>query len=178
MHLQQLRGDADRVHVRELALLGAGADRRVALDVLDRAKPGADRAAHVGDGRVALEVDEHRVLVAVGQREGGASGRPSPVRLPTHSIPRSSPSGTGAPMRSSQRRRPRAWLQRWTRGLQPPETGVAPAGRPYRSKALASMSPGTSLSGKIAGRSIAPVASTIRFARIRQSRRPRSTAIA
>ena len=26
-------------------------------------------------------------------------------------------------MRSSQRSRPRAWLQRWTRGLQPPETG-------------------------------------------------------
>ena len=113
-----------------------------------------------------------------GSEKAGASGNPSPVRLPTHSIPGSSPSGTGAPMRSSQRRRPRAWLQRWTRGLQPPDTGVAPAGRPYRSKAFASISPGTSLSGKIGGRSIAPVASTIRFARIRQTRLPCSTAIA
>ena len=75
VHLQQLRGDADRVDVGELALLGAGADRRVALDVLDRAQAGADRAAHVGDGRVALEVDEHRVLVAVRQREGGRVGQ-------------------------------------------------------------------------------------------------------
>ena len=78
MHLQQFCRDADRVHVRELALLGAGADRRVALDVLDGAKPGADRAAHVGDGRVALEIDEHRVLVAVRQREGGRVGQPLP----------------------------------------------------------------------------------------------------
>ena len=59
-----------------------------------------------------------------------------------------------------------------------PTPRVAPAGRPYSSKAFASISPGTSLSGKIAGRSIAPVASTIRFARIRQTRLPCSTAIA
>ena len=92
---------------------------------------------------------------------------------PTHSTPRSSPSGTGAPMRSSQRSRPPRWLQRCTRGHQPPETGrdaVGPAVRLVRRSA--SIVPGRSLSAKSSGRSIAPVASTIRCARIRQSAPP------
>ena len=69
MDAEQLGDDADRVHVRRLPLVGARADRRVPLDVLDRGEAGAERAAEVGDGGVALEVDEHRLLVAVRQRE-------------------------------------------------------------------------------------------------------------
>ncbi len=70
MDAEQLGGDSDRVHVRRLALVGAGADRREALHVLDRAQARADRAAYIGDRGVALQVDEAHVLVAVGQREG------------------------------------------------------------------------------------------------------------
>ena len=76
MHAEQLCGDAERDDVRELPLLGAGADRREALDVLDRAQSRADGAPDVCDGRVALEVDEHRVLVAVRDRERRRVGQP------------------------------------------------------------------------------------------------------
>ena len=112
-------------------------------------RPGADRAADVGDGRVALEVDERRVLVAVGQRErrrvrearaGDAAGDTRP--------PRSSPSGTGAPMRSSQRSRPRAWLQRWTRGLQPPVTGGHAVGVAVRRGRAGEHQPGAVVVGE------------------------------
>ena len=85
-----------------------------------RPAPTARRMSATVD--VALEVDERGVLVVVGSANGGASGRPAPVDAAGDSTVASSPSGTGAPMRSSQRSRPRAWLQRWTRGLQPPLT--------------------------------------------------------
>ena len=48
----------EAMHARGLALVVRGADGRVALDVLDRAQPGADGAGDVGDRRVALQVDE------------------------------------------------------------------------------------------------------------------------
>ena len=136
---------------------------RVALDMLDGAQPGSERAPEVGDRRVALEVDEHHRLVAVGQPEGRASGRPSPVIPPAHSTPRSSPSGTGARSGRPSRSRPPAWLQRCTRGLQPPETARTAVDSVGRDTAPASITPGRSLSSKISGRSSAPVASTIRL---------------
>ena len=55
---QELGGDAGGDDAGGLALVVRGSDRRVALDVLDRAQAGADRPRDVGDGRVALQVDE------------------------------------------------------------------------------------------------------------------------
>ena len=121
---EQLGGDADRVHVRGLALVGAGADRREALHVLDGASPAPTARRTSATVDVALEVDERVVLVAVRERERRRVGKARRRSTrPTHSTAGSSPSGTGAPIRSSQRSRPRAWLQRCTRGLQPPLTG-------------------------------------------------------
>ena len=57
----QHRGDrADRVDRRGLALVVRRRDRGVALDVLDRAHPRIHRPLDVGDGLIALEVDEMR----------------------------------------------------------------------------------------------------------------------
>jgi hypothetical protein len=53
----QLREQAEREHAGRAPLVVGGADGREALDVLGRAQAGGDRALHVGDGRVALEVD-------------------------------------------------------------------------------------------------------------------------
>ena len=176
MDAEQLGGDADRVHVRGLALVGAGADRREALDVLDRAEAGADRAADVGDGRVALEVDERRVLVAVRERErrrvgearaGDAAGALDAAQLavgdgradavvPAQAAARLAPEvDARAPAAGDRGRRRRAAVRRGGAGEH---------------------DPGPVVVGEDRGRSSAPVASTIRFARIRQSRRPRSTA--
>ncbi len=78
MDSEQLGDDADRVDVRRLSLVRAGADRRVPLDVLDRGQTGAERAPDVGDGGVPLEVDEHRVLVSVRQAKRRSVGKPAP----------------------------------------------------------------------------------------------------
>ena len=52
------RGDGERVHVGELALVGRHAGRGVALDVLDRAQALLDRELDVLDADVVLKVDE------------------------------------------------------------------------------------------------------------------------
>jgi len=51
-------GDAKRIHVRKLALVGRHAGRRVALDVLDRAHALLDRQADILSANVVLEIDE------------------------------------------------------------------------------------------------------------------------
>ena len=75
-----------RVDARGLALVGAGADRGVALDVLDRAQAGADGPARVGHGGVALEVDEVRRPTL----------RRRPARASSSTASPSAPSATGS----------------------------------------------------------------------------------
>ena len=70
------RDDAGREHAGGLALVVRGADRGVALDVLDRAQPRADRAMNVGDGRVAVQIDEvPGPRVVLGWHEPQRAGR-------------------------------------------------------------------------------------------------------
>ena len=66
--------DAERVHVRGLALVGRHAGRGVALDVLDRAEAFAHRELDILRGHVVLEVDEglSRVAASIG---GAATAR-------------------------------------------------------------------------------------------------------
>ena len=79
----ELGDDPGRQHTRGLSLIMSGADRGVALDVLHRAHPGSDRAGDVGDGRIALQVDEvggqRRRVHPVGADAPAASppGRPT-----------------------------------------------------------------------------------------------------
>ena len=77
--LAEERGsDGTCQHAAGLALVAAGADRRVSLDVLDRGQPGTQRATDVGHGRVPFQVDERRVLVA-GAIPGGREAVRQPV---------------------------------------------------------------------------------------------------
>ena len=77
----QRRGDdATGVDARGLALVLAGADRGVALDVLDTAHAGTRRAPHVGDALVAVQVDEVRVPLA--RLTLGGGHQPQLARLP------------------------------------------------------------------------------------------------
>ena len=88
---ERLGDDAGRDHAGGLALVVRGADGGVALDVLDRPQPGTGGTQDVGDGRVALEVDEARA---------GAPGSGSvPTRAPSSGSP-------PAPRPRRDRRRP------------------------------------------------------------------------
>ena len=66
-------GEAKRVHVGKLALVGRHAGGGVALDVLDRAHALLDRQAHILGANVVLEIDEGFRATVRGDG-GGATG--------------------------------------------------------------------------------------------------------
>ena len=121
---QRRRGDRERVHVRELALVGRHARGGVAFDVLDRAHALLHREAHVLGADVVLEIDERlaspvaadrrrcsrrgvshpeRAAPAIGSR--GAAHR-SLLLPPPHARPRRLPRARPQDRRSHCRRRP------------------------------------------------------------------------
>jgi hypothetical protein len=57
-HVQRTGGNGQAVDVAQLALIGAEAQRGVALDVLDRLEAFAGRQFDGGGGDVVLQVDE------------------------------------------------------------------------------------------------------------------------
>ena len=94
-----------------LALVGAGADRGVALDVLDRAQAGAHARAEVGHRDVALQVDEALSRPRRRHRPTSSpalSGTRRPVAVPTAStVPRCRRPATTRAIRSSKPELPR-----------------------------------------------------------------------
>ena len=72
--LSSADGDAERVHVRKLALVGRHAGRGVALDVLDRAHALLDRQAHILGANVVLEIDERFCATIRSDRRRGDMG--------------------------------------------------------------------------------------------------------
>ena len=85
------RHQRERVDVRRLALVGAHAERRIALQVLDRAIAFLVRDLHVLDGHVVLEIDEGLAFGTLRRRPaghdriaavGGMFGRIDRPRLP------------------------------------------------------------------------------------------------
>ena len=69
----RVRGNRQAVDVAQLALVGAEAQRRVALDVFDRLEALAHREQQVGRGDVVLQVDE---LQRCARRSGGMWHQP------------------------------------------------------------------------------------------------------
>ena len=97
--------DAERVHVRGLALVGRHAGRGVALDVLDRAEALAHGELHILRGHIVLEIDEG---FHASQASGGAArARGGRRRGPWKAAPADAPPRCRRPPRLAPRlRRP------------------------------------------------------------------------
>ena len=117
---------------RRLALVGAGADGRVALDVLDRRaarrRAARRRSATVASRSRSTNVDRPRRRRAAGTAERPAGLRPSARRRTRPRAARRRAPGRRSARPTGAGRR--AWLQRWTRGLQPPDTARRRPGLP------------------------------------------------
>ena len=111
-------GDAERVHVRGLALVGRHAGRGVALDVLDRAEAFAHGELDILRGDVVLEIDEG--LDARGRRARAAARRAAAA-------------GCGAPRRRMRARRRRRSPR--------PRAAASPAASPSASVAARPKTP-------------------------------------
>ena len=78
---ERIGGDGKAVDVRELALIGAEAQRRIALDVLDRAIVLAHGEMNVGGRDVVLKIDEGLLSVALGLAVRDAKDAPRRDRV-------------------------------------------------------------------------------------------------
>ena len=73
---KRVGGDGVAVDVRELALIGAEAERSITLDVLDRAIVLAHGEMDVGGRDVVLEIDEGLLAVPLGLSVGNTEDAP------------------------------------------------------------------------------------------------------